>query len=554
VLTTENEPSAPKRTDSEHKRYCRLTTTDVFARKASGLVRDVGLWSGLLYNITVTAPVISVGVFLPYLFLYSSGGNYLLGITIGTVCAILIGSVYAHFTTTMPRSGGEYVFLSRSLHPALGFIVNFTLVCNVLFWWPFNQIFLASITTSILSAFTTLPAASYAWLSTPEGLFVFGVGIMLAQVMLSFFGVKHYLRIQNVVYALLLVVTAILTVGFVSAWGTFPSTFNIWAQKYVPGQPDMYNNIIQQAAAAGFSLNPPESPMLEQTLIMAAVFASYVIPFTVFTSYIAGEIKKASSGIRQHLIIEVTALFYFVNYVLLGWTFVEMGGLKFLSSLAYLGSVQNLPVNIYYWSFPAVMLPAWASLFTYVVLWFSFIPLEAAAVIMMSRCMFAWSFDRIIPTAFSHVSNKYRTPTYALGLIMVLVTVLMALAVWANIFVYIAASVFWILINFSIVCIAGIVFPYLRKDMFEQMPIKARVAGIPLLSIISAAGLIFLLWTATAYFINPDFLASTGITTVSIEATVFIYAVALAIFYSSRAYWRRHGIDLDSAFRQIPPA
>ena len=39
--------------------------------------------------------------------------------------ADVLGVVYALFASVYPRSGGEYVFLSRVVHPAVGFVVSF---------------------------------------------------------------------------------------------------------------------------------------------------------------------------------------------------------------------------------------------------------------------------------------------------------------------------------------------------------------------------------------------------------------------------------------------
>src|SRR5919202_1436286 len=53
--------------------------------------------------------------------------------------------VYLYFTTLMPRSGGDYVWVSRTLHPSLGFIVNFSLTFVFLTWGAFNFTFMLSV-------------------------------------------------------------------------------------------------------------------------------------------------------------------------------------------------------------------------------------------------------------------------------------------------------------------------------------------------------------------------------------------------------------------------
>ena len=48
------------------------------------------------------------------------------------------GLVYLYFTVIMPRSGGDYVWVSRTLNPFFGFFTNFSLTFVFLTWIAFN--------------------------------------------------------------------------------------------------------------------------------------------------------------------------------------------------------------------------------------------------------------------------------------------------------------------------------------------------------------------------------------------------------------------------------
>ena len=50
----------------------------------------------------------------------------------GILC--LLG-VYYIFNTSMPRSGGDYIYTSRVLHPAIGFAANFIGYAIFLWFW-----------------------------------------------------------------------------------------------------------------------------------------------------------------------------------------------------------------------------------------------------------------------------------------------------------------------------------------------------------------------------------------------------------------------------------
>lgn len=527
--------------------------SEVFVRKSSGLVREVGLLGGALFNFSNTAPFLAAGQMLPYFIIWANGGNLILGLLIGTAGGMLMNSVYAHFTSAMPRSGGEYMFLGRTLSPTLGFLVNWVNMASYVFWWMADVIFQTGLIYVFLAFF--LPDTTIGWLNLRYGILIVATMLMLIQTLLVVLGIRVYLRLQNVLYIFAFAISAIVLVAWISSFGIFPQLFNHWALRYLPNEPNAYQKIIDNAVANGFHLLAPEGWRLDQTLIVAAFFITVESPYTAFTSYIAGEIKKAESGLRQHFFVETAALFQGIIFMLFGWAWINMSGLKFLGALAYGGSL-GLPINILFWTDVAPVTGDWiAALFVLSIFLTWQLP-SMAKLTAISRCAFAWSFDRVIPPTFAHVSDRYKTPTYTIfGSCAVMFLCLLAWAFGGDvIWTYIAACTFWGLLSLMIVAIAGVIFPYVRKEMFEVMPLKGRIAGIPILTIIAVIGLALCVWTTSAYFINPGWAASYGVTPTTIGTSVFIYALGLIIPQISRAYWRRKGIDLELAFKQIPPA
>ena len=93
----------------------------LFVRNATGLVREVSRWDALIMN------TLGMNVALGAIFMLLQapgnfpGGNMLLAIVIGTlVMAFTLLWVYSEFAAAMPRAGGDYVFVSRALHPFVG--------------------------------------------------------------------------------------------------------------------------------------------------------------------------------------------------------------------------------------------------------------------------------------------------------------------------------------------------------------------------------------------------------------------------------------------------
>lgn len=526
----------------------------VFVRKATGLVREVGLVSAMLFCLTYTVQIFAPMVVMPYYAAYGNFvGNFWLGLAIGLVAALLVNSVYAHFSSAMPRSGGEYVFLGRTIHPLLGFAPNWVWACIASFWNAANLVFFANIVPLFLSSFYSQEAL--APLYTTWGMFGLGFICWIFVSLLAMTGMRWYLRVQYVTWIVQFIALGVIAYFIMAAAGNFPALFNRWAMQYVPTEPDMYHKIINDAVAAGFQLNPPaEGPMMPQTLAWAAAVIGQAVPYTAGIIWIAGEVKKAESGIRQHISMETATFLTVAVWLVGGLTWLIATDTKFMAAFYYLGSVNGLPLSFFFWTFFPAIMPTWAiSLFSLAAL-LILIVVCFAGVMVFSRCLFAWSFDRLMPSFFAHVSDRNKTPTTALATGLIVALALLVLEVNVNIWTYIGAAYFMVMINIFIVSFAGMVFPYVRKDMFEQMPLKARIAGIPVLSIISFLAVVFMALAGTSYFTNSAYMASFGVTQTMIGFAVLVWVLGFVIYFISRAYNKSRGIDLSKAFAQIPPA
>ena len=102
-----------------------------FERRASGLVREAGTLDVLIYNINF----VSLGLMAALVFLFSTafypGANLYVTALLTFLVVIPTSLVFAFFAASMPRSGADYVFVSRALHPALGMMSSW----NNTVWW-----------------------------------------------------------------------------------------------------------------------------------------------------------------------------------------------------------------------------------------------------------------------------------------------------------------------------------------------------------------------------------------------------------------------------------
>src|ERR1700737_3862508 len=109
------------------------TTTGIFTRASSGLVRQgptaAGVFSGWQQ--------IALGyiIFIVAAWQFYPGASMELATLIATVAGLFIAGCYALLSMVYPRSGGDYVFMSRILHPVAGIVLSMSLV----FWHFFTR-------------------------------------------------------------------------------------------------------------------------------------------------------------------------------------------------------------------------------------------------------------------------------------------------------------------------------------------------------------------------------------------------------------------------------
>src|ERR1700758_3318597 len=99
------------------------TSSKLFVRQSSGLVRNVSVTNALFFNV---AAFVGVGLTLyPIFYSLADADAWKAGpfsaygwaaIITGLFC-VLLALIFASLPSVMPRSGGDYVFTSRILHP-----------------------------------------------------------------------------------------------------------------------------------------------------------------------------------------------------------------------------------------------------------------------------------------------------------------------------------------------------------------------------------------------------------------------------------------------------
>ena len=178
-----------------------------FARKASGLVRGLSMWDafgvgfmnqGLTPSIWVMTSL-GVGVYL--------GGNLIWATIISMILAgIGFPIVWGVLGGSMPRSGGEYIYNSRIIHPIVGIGESFGNAFVWIMWIYVLAPWTADPGMVMMSQFmgwtgcTTRPTSTFfGGLSYEWGGFVIATVANIIAFLFVVFGIKWFARIQKVV-------------------------------------------------------------------------------------------------------------------------------------------------------------------------------------------------------------------------------------------------------------------------------------------------------------------------------------------------------------------
>ena len=94
-------------------------------------------------------------------------------------------------------------------------------------------------------------------------------------------------------------------------------------------------------------------------------------------------------------------------------------------------------------------------------------------------------------------------------------------------------------------------FPFVRRELYEHSPAKLEVAGIPVISIAGAVTLVGEIGTALIYFFYPTLGLPSFLTTAEVLFIPLI--IGVVIFVVAKMIRRRQGIDLSAVYQEIPP-
>lgn len=514
----------------------------LFARRSSGLVREVGPTDTLLYG--VAAIVIPYVVFIVAALVNYPGASIELAIALSAAGAIPAGLTYALFAAAYPRSGGEYVFLSRVIHPVVGFTMSvsqafwqaFYVGINGAFWALFGLAPMFAILGAQTGSDTLADISTF--FTKDYGIFIAGFCAVAFFASMLVRGARVFFRVQRwslfVAFAsmgLMIAVLFLTAVGVIDFQDKFDSLAGAGA----------YDSVLRDGAQAT-DLHPAFS--LASTLDFM-IWPMFSIAFSVLAVSFSGEIRN----VKRSQLIGIPGSMVISGLLLIALSWFALAGVGRDFNLA--ASSVEFPIDAPAYINVYASIAGGSTVLTVLMnLWILILMPYAVGVAMLysSRAAMAWSIDGVMPKQLGEVSPRSHAPVKATLLIAAIGTILLAVYAFTDLLA-ILSGLLGMGVVFFAVSFAGMLFPFIKRDVYENSPANIKVLGLPLMTITGAIASVVLGFVMYRAVVDDAFGANTP---TSLRMTVIVIAAAIVWFYAARWIGKSRGENIDQRFSEIP--
>jgi amino acid transporter len=484
----------------------------------------------------------------------------ILGLIVAAIVIVPIYMAYSMLASAMPRSGGDYIFQSRILHPAIAFMTLFAQCVWLWYWLELSGYWIAAMALSPLFSALGVTMHSAAmldlgmWFSGGTGILITALvtNVIIAAAFLP--GLRTYLKLQWFLFAGVIISIAVMTfVLLTTSHATFVANFNSFMAAFDPSQTNYYQYVIDTANANGFD---PSAGGGLYGLIGVIAIAWFNLIWAVWSMPNLGEIKHASNFGRMNRVMQASLAFGTLVLVVTMGLLLKVCGKEFTMALGFnwFNGTIAFPVQPY----TSILIPLMgAGAIVVVLTLFGFltqaIQQSFNCFIGGTRILVAMSLDRVLPESLGKISRKFRgSPVNAILFLLIGAEVL-AVVLWRvpNLENYALSTSFAATIYQSLTCLAAAVFPFRAKALYQASPIaKYKVGNIPLVTLCGVWGFLVGVVLIIFYVLEPNLgLASTA----GLWGMIAVFVFAFVWFWVARALNKRKGIDIDLNFQQIPP-
>jgi amino acid transporter len=480
-------------------------------------------------------------VFVPAFY---PGADLGVSMILTVALTVFVALLYWTFSVSMPRSGGDYVFMTRSLNPLIGFAFNWGFTLFYLWYgsygaWGVTNLGLSPL-LSVLSMQTgnAALAGMASALLQPLVVFIVGAIAILLTAVILLTGTRRAFTLVSITFlvAMICFVAMLILIGVTSRESFISEIHSLAGVNY--------QATIASGVSAGFV---PNASFNWSATINSMVWPWFMFPFGMQSVALAGEIKNIK---RTQFIGIPGALAFSTVLVLLLW-YLTLGtvGYQFLGAVGYLGTTGTNPVFPYLNVLAGLMTNniALSTIVTAGLLFWTFgwVPVN---MLYGTRAIFAWGVDRILPEYSMSVSERFHTPKGSLVATTLVSLFFLGLLSFIPAFGTLSGMVV-LSACVAVIGVAGVLFPYTKKEIFEKSPAKIKIGSIPLVTI---CGIIVALQGAFftyRYVVDSAAGANNPLSLLIVTALLLLGFVVWPASYLVR---KKQGIDLMAAYRVLP--
>lgn len=535
-------------------------TKGVFRRTASGLTREISVIDHWVYNVFTLLVLTGAAFFYVWAPGQFPATDPVWATIVTAIVIVPIYVAYAMLASAMPRSGGDYVFQSRILHPSVAFMGLASECVWLWYWLELSGFWIAAMVLSPLFSALGVFTGSAAmldlgtWFSGSAGILITALVTNLLVAIAFLPGLKTYLKIQWFLFAGVVISIVVMTfVLLTTSHQTFVANFNSFMAAFDPSQTNYYQYVIDTAYANGFD---PTSGGGLYGLIGVIAIAWFNLIWAVWAMPNLGEIKHASSFGTMNWVMQASLAFGTLVMAGTMGLLIKVCGKEFTLALGFnwFNGTIDFPVQPY----TSVLIPIMGGGAIVVVLtllgFFTQAVQQSFNVFVGgTRLLVAMSMDRILPESWGKISRRFRGSPVNAILFLLIGAEILAVLLWfvPKLENYALSTSFAVTVYQSLTCLAAAVMPWRAKEIYEASPIsKYKVGNIPLVTLCGVWGVLIGVVLIIFYLVEPNLGLSTP---AGLSGVLGVAAFCFIWFWVARAINKSKGIDIDLNFRQIPP-
>ena len=531
----------------------------LFVRNSTGLVREASAVDATIFNAVISAPIgstIAYSIFFTLVAFPGADPSGVLLITLIINIPVLI--MFALLAASMPRVGGDYVWVSRVLSPPLSLISNVAMIFGGLFGAAFFAKFFAVfalgpalVALGVLANNDTFVSWGSSFQTNTTWILIASLAMVALQTLILMRGTKTTFRWQNGAFIIAMVGTLVAFVVLaVGSRHGFLTHLNAVNHKFGGGTSAQ---IIGKANAFGAH---PDLGNLNATLPTLFSIQGFMM-WNFWSVYMSGELKSASNRRRQ-LSVMFGALIWDVVLLILGARLLfRIAGYNLVYALNLPSPAYKIPSGPFFQFLAALVYntPVLTVLILGTFLFWS-LPSMIANTYMPIRSFFAWSFDRLMPEGLAKVNERTHSPVTAILTANVIIALVVIWSVYSHSFQLVLGMI--VLAGALAVIIVGaaaIALPRRRPDLYQASPANVNWFGIPVLYITGALSIIEFVIIIGIAFKYPALVMNGNPSNVwwipAFLAALIV--IGLLLYYVPLYLRRREGVNVGFVYKELPP-